>query len=123
MKSCVRWLRGLALVLAVMPIALEPPAAQAVFFSDVEDLPLMSGLREVVDEGMVFDKPEGRIVEAIAIGPVSREAIVTFYSATLPELGWEQIGSNTFSRSGEVLRYRLGVIEGETSVRFSIAPN
>jgi hypothetical protein len=123
MKNGVRWLSGLAFALAVMSIAIERPAAQAVFFSDVEDLPLMSGLREIVDEGMVFDKPEGRIVEAIAIGTVSGEAIAAFYNATLPELGWEQIGSDTFSRSGEVLQYRLGVVEGETSVRFSIAPN
>ena len=118
-----RWLFGLALALAVVPIALERPVAQTAFFSNVEDLPLMSGLREVVDEGMVFDKPEGRIVEAIAIGAVSREAVAAFYTAALPELGWEQKGSDTFSRSGEVLRYRLGVVEGETSVRFSIAPD
>ena len=123
MNIYARWLIGLALVMAVMPIALEHPVAQAVFFSNVEDLPLMSGLRVVVDEGMVFDKPEGRIVEAIAIGAVSREAIATFYNTTLPELGWQQNGSDTFSRSGEVLRYRLGVVDGETSIRFSIAPD
>ena len=123
MNIYARWLIGLGLVMAVMPIALEHPVAQAVFFSNVEDLPLMSGLREVVDEGMVFDKPEGRIVEAIAIGAVSREAIATFYNTTLPELGWQQNGSDTFSRSGEVLRYRLGVVDGETSIRFSIAPD
>lgn len=123
MKIRARWLFRLALALAVMLIALECPVAQTVFFSNVEDLPLMSGLREVVDDGLVFDKPEGRIVEAIAIGAVSREVIAAFYTAALPELGWEQKGSDTFSRAGEVLRYRLGVVEGETSVRFLIAPN
>ena len=123
MNIYARWLIGLALAMAVMPIAFEHPVAQAVFFSNVEDLPLMSGMREVVDEGMVFDKPEGRIVEAIAIGAVSREAIATFYNTTLPELGWQQNGSDTFSRSGEVLRYRLGFVDGETSIRFSIAPD
>jgi hypothetical protein len=123
MKICARWLIGVALALAVLPIALERSVAQTVFFSNVEDLPLMPGLREVVDEGMVFDKPEGRIVEVIAIGAVSREAITKFYNATLPELGWEQTGSGNFSRSREVLRYRLSAVEAEASVRFTIAPD
>ena len=45
------------------------------FVAGIEDLPLMGGLIEDVDAGLVFDKPEGRIVEAYATGEVSAAAV------------------------------------------------
>ena len=103
--------------------AMSRPLAQAAFFSTVEDLPLMSGLLEIVEEGMVFDKPEGRIVEVVAAGAVLRGAVVAYYESTLPELGWHREGGAEFVRSGEVLRYRLGTVGEMTEIRFTIAPN
>ena len=38
------------------------------FFSTVIDLPIMPGLAEVNNETFFFDKPSGRIVEAVASG-------------------------------------------------------
>ncbi|MBH63645.1 MAG: hypothetical protein CL569_14585 [Alphaproteobacteria bacterium] len=113
----------LALVMAGVSLAGQHPSAQAAFFSQVEDLPIMPGLEEVVDEGMVFDKPEGRIVEVVAIGAVSRQAIMAFYGATLPELGWKQESSTDYARSGEVLRFRVDNRGDEFTIRFTIAPH
>lgn len=117
------WLVGLTLGLLVAGEAAGQSVAPAVFFSALEDLPVMSGLVEVVGEGMVFDKPEGRVVEAVAAGPAPREAVVAYYEAVLPELGWKRQGNAEFARSGEILRYHLETVGGTTEIRFTIVPN
>lgn len=122
-QSLGGWLVGMALGLLVAGGATGQSVAPAAFFSTMEDLPLMSGLVEIADEGLVFDKPEGRVVEAVAAGAVSREAVVAYYEAALPELGWKRRGIGEFARSGEVLRYRLETAGGTTEIRFTIVPN
>ena len=117
------WLVGLTLGLLVAGEAAGQSVAPAVFFSTLEDLPVMSGLVEVVGEGMVFDKPEGRVVEAVAAGAAPREAVVAYYEAVLPELGWKRRGNAEFARSGEILRYHLETVGGTTEIRFTIVPN
>ena len=111
------------LVIIGVFLAVKGPSAQAAFFSNVEDLPIMPGLEEILDAGMVFDKPEGRIVEVVAIGAVSRNAIMAFYRSTLPELGWRRESPTDFTRSGEVLRFRIDDRDGEATIRFTIAPD
>tara|TARA_Y100001960_G_scaffold330653_1_gene425269 strand:+ start:1181 stop:1531 length:351 start_codon:yes stop_codon:yes gene_type:complete len=115
----------LAITLVTLSIfaAIKDLSAQVTFFSNVEDLPIMHGLEEIFEAGMVFDKPEGRIIEVIAIGAVSHEAILDFYGSTLPELGWRRIGLTDFTRSGEILSFRIDDSDGEATIRFIIAPN
>ena len=45
------------------------------------------------EAALIFDKPQGRIVEMAAIadnekGQISRAAVEAFYRASLPNLGW-----------------------------------
>ncbi len=114
---------GLTLGLLVAGEATGQSVAPAVFFSTLDDLPLMSGLVEIVDEGMVFDKPEGRVVESVAAGAVPLGAVVAYYEAVLPELGWKRRGNAEFARSGEMLRYHLETAGGTTEIRITIVPN
>ncbi len=92
------------------------------FVGGVEDLPLMAGLDEVAEAGMVFDKPAGRIVEAFAVGQVEARAVRAFYAAALPQLGWTQVGAGTFVREGESLIIDIEGDGATLTVRFSIAP-
>ena len=48
----------------------------------------MPGLIPIAGSDLVFDKPEGRIVEAQAQGASSRAKVQAFYAASLPQLGW-----------------------------------
>lgn len=102
------------------------PTVQAVtsaFVSGTEDLPLMAGLREVPDRGVVFESPNGRIVEAWAVGYLAPERVRAFYNESLPQLGWQAAGDMRFRREGEVLT--LDVLAGSAdplAVRFRIAP-
>ncbi|WP_119461564.1 hypothetical protein [Rhodospirillaceae bacterium SYSU D60014] len=92
------------------------------FVAGVEDLPLMPGLSEIETASIVFDAPSGRIVEAYAAGPVTRDQVLAFYGATLPELGWTSEQQTQFHREGEMLR--LDFLDGEElTVRFTLSPD
>jgi hypothetical protein len=119
-----RRLPRFALAAAAWLIA-AAPALAAGFVEGVEDLPLMDGLVSEPGSAVVFDKPDGRIVEAVASGPVSRAAAIAFYTQTLPQLGWTPAGPPddlAFARDGERLELDLQEAGGKLSVRFAIAP-
>ncbi len=107
------------------PAALAGEAAAgeaAAFMAGVADLPLMPGLTEVPDAGVVFDKPAGRIVEAYAEGAVSRAAVTAFYIRTLPNLGWRAKAEALCQREGELLRLGFLGDDGALVVRFTLQP-
>ena len=93
------------------------------FVGGIEDLPLMAGLVEDAAAGLVFDKPEGRIVEAVATGPLERAAVDAFYAATLAELGWRPSGDGAYKREGEALRITVSGEDGAVTVHFSLTPD
>ena len=93
------------------------------FVGGIEDLPLMAGLVEDAAAGLVFDKPEGRIVEAVAAGPLARAAVDAFYAATLAELGWQPSGDGAYKREGEALRITVSGEDGAVTVHFSLTPD
>jgi hypothetical protein len=103
----------------------SPLAAQegAAFVAGIEDLPLMDGLIEDVDAGLVFDKPEGRIVEAYATGVVTASAVRAFYAATLAQLGWQASDDGTYQRDDESLQIIISGVDGALTVQFSLSPN
>jgi hypothetical protein len=92
------------------------------FVAGIDDLPLMQGLAEVPEAGVVFDKPSGRIVEAYAEGAVARAGVAAFYARTLPQLGWEARGGAQFVREGERLQLDYLGTDGELIVRFTLQP-
>lgn len=122
------WFRllGLALLLGVLApmslaIAASGPVA-ATFLSNLDDIPLMSGLTERKDLAVSFDKPEGRIVESQAEGRLSADAVRKFYAATLPQLGWRLQGANHFTRESEELQLTITTVNQVLIVRFALSP-
>ncbi|MCG8510494.1 MAG: hypothetical protein MI741_14815 [Rhodospirillales bacterium] len=115
------------LFLAVFFLPAPGPAGPAIaedvgFLSVFEDMPLMPGLTEDTERAMVFDKPEGRIVEAVASGQASAAAVSRFYAEALPQLGWRAMGGDVFRREGEELRLEMLAGNGGVTVRFASAP-
>lgn len=92
------------------------------FLSDIQDLPLMSGLEELEGQGMAFDKPSGRIVEAHATGDLEEAEVRRFYERTLEQLGWRPVGLDTFQREGEVLSISYKRSGGHLHVGFTLQP-
>ncbi len=108
-----------------------PHAAQATGYLDsIEDMPLMEGLKETGEGGIAFDKPDGRIVRAVAEGRVADADVRRFYTQTLPQLGWTHArnielinGLLVFRRENERLEIQIVPQKGKlTEVRFSIEP-
>jgi hypothetical protein len=116
----------LAIFLAIAPAGAPAGEGGIAFVGGIEDLPLMPGLGEVADTGMAFDTPAGRIVEAFARGPVSRAQVMSFYGATLPQLGWSPVGATRFRREGETLELHFPPspgAAGHLTVRFALTPD
>lgn len=107
-------------------------AQQAAGYLDaVEDMPLMTGLQETGEGGIIFDKPNGRIIRALARGNVEGSDVRAFYLRTLPQLGWSRMEKFelfndllVFRRESERLEIQtVPVGQGVTEVRFSIEPD
>ncbi len=120
----------IGLALAAVPTGLRAEEHAGGYLDAVEDMPLMEGLHETGDGGVVFDKPNGRIVRSVATGRVAPQAVRRFYTATLPQLGWTRQKKLelikdllVFRREGERLEIQtVPETGGTTEVRFSIEP-
>jgi hypothetical protein len=91
------------------------------FVPGTEDVPLMRELAPVKDSDIVFDKPEGRIIEASARGKVSKAAVRSFYASTLPQLGWKASGES-WTRETETLHLDFAGHDGDLWVTFTLLP-
>jgi hypothetical protein len=116
MLAPMRRILALLLALAAFPALAED------FVPGTEDLPLMPGLVAVANSGVVFDKPQGRIVEAQAKGKVKRDAVERFYGETLPALGWENAGRQRWRREKEALAIDIKGRDGAITVGFTLTP-
>ena len=107
-------------VLAAVSLAAQ--TAPTGFVAGTEDVPLMPGLRNQENTLVVFDKPQGRIVEIEARGKVTRAAAEKFYADSLPPLGWVAEGRHRWRRDGEGLALDIKGNDGNLRVAFSLTP-
>ena len=93
-------------LLAMLMILFCPAlvAAAGTFLAGIEDVPVPPGFTENQAASMVFDSPTGRIIEAEAAGPLSREKVIAFYADTLPQLGWTRISDTEYRSDVETLK-------------------
>ena len=100
-------MRALIFAVASFVIAVPAHATSSGFFSAVDDLPLMQGLRET--GGAPFETAQGRIVRVSAEGAVDPADVAVFYARTLPQLGWrpDETRGLTFLRGGETLEVHI----------------
>ena len=92
------------------------------FVAGIADLPLISGLYLVNEETVIFEKPAGRLVQAIAKGHRTKEAFWQFYNETLPQLGWRIDERENFVRDGESLSIKVEERGPQIIVRFTVVP-
>lgn len=108
--------------LSIMVMAGPGTLAADKFVSGIADLPLMPGLEEIEDSAMVFSKPQGRIVEIMARGAVTRNQVQAFYDRTLPQLGWHRKAAGLWQRENELLRFDMRRENKELVIQFSLMP-
>ena len=108
---------------AIAVLVFAPMRLQAAeFFRSIEDLPLAPGLTEVVEEGVEFDSPAGRIVTAVADGDADPDAVRAFYRKALPSLGWASAPGGAYRRDGEVLTLRLEIAGKTVKMSIRVVP-
>jgi len=73
------------------------------FVDNFDSVPLLKGFEVNLEEGFVFDKPEGRVASASAYGKVRVEEVMVYYKKVLPEFGWHFVKPYLFYREGEYL--------------------
>ncbi len=100
-----------------------PAYAEQGFFSTMQDMPLMAGLEELTDHGVSFDKPEGRIIESLAImHEVTEQQVLEFYQSTLPQFGWGVVDGDSFFRNNEFLEISFEENNGAKLVKIMVKP-
>ncbi|WP_162937577.1 hypothetical protein [Indioceanicola profundi] len=82
----------------------------------------MPGLTAGQDTAILFDQPDGRIVEVLADGTAPAAAVRRFYAESLPQLGWTPDGDGAWRRERERLELRVADAGGRTRVRFLLSP-
>lgn len=96
--------------------------SQVTFFSALPDVPVMAGLIEAEDLAVVYDKPEGRFVEVLAVGDPQEHEISAYYKEVLPQMGWVETGTNSYKRQKEKLEVRYDSHAPSRVVRITVAP-
>ena len=110
-------------ILVVLALIFSPiRLAAADFFASIDDLPLAPGLTEVVEGGVAFDTPAGRIVTAVATGNASLRRVRAFYRKALPPLGWSMVKGGAYSRDGEMLTLQLKAHGGGVRLKVRVVP-
>lgn len=85
------------------------PACANEFLKAIDDVPLVAGLTELADP-LVFESDQGRVVRTSAEGQVGATTITTFYTETLPALGWKRtddLNRLSFVRENEELNLQI----------------
>ena len=133
----MKYFRVFALLLALIGLAVPlfgsssgqvwaQAQESADYLSALPGFPLMPGMSEQEETWVIFDKPGGRIVEAVFGGEALPAAVRDYYLAALPALGW-QIESRTdegliFTREEERLILTIDRQGNKTLVRLALEP-
>lgn len=100
----------------------EKPQNQA-YFSVLTDIPLMPDMKEMTDQAFVFDKAEGRVVEAVGLLSVSSSLNATeYYKIALEQLGWKPLKTGVFQRNNEQLVVKAEKLAHGVLVSFQLSP-
>ena len=114
------------LIIATLLLAVPVVHAQAEparFFVAASDVPIMDGLVEDQQAGFVYDSPQGRVIESVAIlHQVSEEDVRRFFNESLPVFGWAFSGADEFVRGKEILSIRIDTHRDQKVLTLSIAP-
>ena len=93
----------------------------AFYVPGTEDIPLMGGLSSGEFESpTLFDTPQGRVVISKLMSPLKRENIESFYSEALVNLGWRDLGNNTYKREDQSLVIKTRSFESGTLIWFEL---
>jgi len=91
----------------------------------LSDVPLAPGLSLDEESEVIFDVPEGKIVEVSAFGAADLVETQTFYKESLEALGWQAVPRKKWSykRDEEFLEISFDDGENDLQVKFRLMPS
>jgi hypothetical protein len=113
-------LKKLPVLVVLFLLAVSPALAD--YSEAIEDLPLMPGMVEKKDDVLIFDKPDGRIVETSIETDAPPAEVKKFYEESLPPLGWHTLSLSLYAREDETLKIKIERKDETTLVRFVLKP-
>ena len=115
----------------IAPHATNPPQKQKIIFevsnlfiNILGDVPLMTGLNVDYDSVLIFDKPEGRFIELIAVmdQKTNPHDVQSYYQRSLPMLGWQKIATRHYQREQDILTFSFKQNENNWITEFILKP-
>ena len=123
MKTPLLSLAASVAILALFPFKGGFAAENQAYLHYLPDVPVQAGTTELVDEAVLFDKAEGRIIESVVdVGKTPEKQALNYYSEALPPLGWTPSGGGVFVRNGEQLTVKWEKVSGGAILRLSLCP-
>ena len=112
------------MTLVLMTVLPSLARAETKFFESLPDVPIMKGLEELSEFDISYDKPQGRITESLAAmgDNISDSEVISFYAATLPQLGWKRINDTAYERGNEHLEFKIDSERGHKFLRVMVRP-
>lgn len=100
---------------------------RAAFYETIDDIPVLTGLLELTDNSVVYDKPQGRYIQMVLFSDsLPAERIKSFFAASLPQLGWAPSKNLDqtihFTRGKEQLRLDLSTYHQDQTITFTLSP-
>ena len=92
------------------------------FVYGLGDIPIFKDMRSIEDTYILFDKVEGRYLYSEIKGEYEVLEVQEYYKKVLPNLGWESLKKNSFTRGSEILEIQYLIENGGTKVVFTISP-
>ena len=95
------------------------------FSGIIENLPLINGFKEDLENVVVFETPMGRIIETSALGKGNLQDAIDFYQKSLPQLGWDTRSKTQYYKNGEMLKIEVKYktdVESIIRIFFKITP-
>ncbi len=105
-------------------VAVNPVEATVVaYFEELYDVPVFDGLTVLTQQAMSFDKPDGRISQAVAFTDnKSWGEVLSFYKTTLAQMGWKHAEKGSFTREAEMLEISHEQEDSGLIIRFLLRP-
>lgn len=111
------------MLLMLLLLTAGPAFAETRFFDELGDVPVMPALSELSERTVIFDKPQGRIAQVMALkSGVAAGAVDAFYADSLPQFGWQKQAPGRYSREGQILTIMHEREDGRDLVIFRVEP-
>jgi len=99
------------------------------FIEELENIPLPTSFIQNKKKSIIFDTPEGRIVEIYTKGRGDKQTVIDFYKESMPQFGWKIIKNHNnkvalrYIKEGEKLDIKITNAEKyNLNLNFELSP-